>query len=202
MLALILFSIIVLGTSASLVSKFGDGFPVPSWLAFTLFVSIFSLLIVVPVLIIDQLRNGAITSIVVVELAWTAVLGIFWLAAGASQASSIVVIGGCGDVGGEAESICRQFQTMEAFSWLSWLLCWGWTFALVVFSVIALSRGNRTVWQAPAGQTDFFARSNEIPPVKHDATGTTVGNQYPPQPQYAQQPVQQQYSGQPATYAA
>lgn len=96
------------------------------------------------------------------------------------------------------QSICHQFQAMEAFSWLNWLILWGWTFVLLVFSVIALSRGNRSVWTAPAGQTDFFARGNgtQVPPVKHEYDGST----YPPQPQYGAQPqhVQPQYTGQPA----
>ncbi|EJD53646.1 hypothetical protein AURDEDRAFT_52382 [Auricularia subglabra TFB-10046 SS5] len=150
---------------------------------------------------IDQLRNGAITSIVVVELAWTAILGIFWLAAAAAQASNVFIPGDCSIVGGEGESICRQFQAMQAFSWLNWIILWGWTFLLVVVAAIALSRGNRGVWTAPAGQTDFFARGegSSIPPVQQQSTGATYNPTYPPQQQAFVQPgVQPQYTGQPA----
>lgn len=202
----ILFSVIVLGVSANLVSKVSDisGASTPSWLGYTLFVSIITLLVAIPVTVIDQLRNGAITSIVVVELAWTAILGIFWLAAAAAQASNVFIPGDCSVLGGEGESICRQFQAMQAFSWLNWILLWGWTFLLVVVAAIALSRGNRGVWTGPAGQTDFFARGegSSIPPVQQQSTGATYNATYPPQQQqqaaFPQPGVQPQYTGQPA----
>ncbi|KAH7105601.1 hypothetical protein BKA62DRAFT_690272 [Auriculariales sp. MPI-PUGE-AT-0066] len=192
----LVFSLIVLGLSANLVSNTDKWFyHTPSWLGFTLFVAIFSLLVGVPLLVIDRIRNGAITGMVAVELAWTGILGVFWLAAAGSQAGSAIINElDCSDLGfgGEIESQCHQFKAMEAFSWLNWLLLWGWTLALLVFSIIALTRGNKSVFTSPAGQTDYFARSSQpmVPPVQYQPTGAS----YPPMqqqfsPQYAQQPM-------------
>jgi len=187
------FSIIVLGITANLVSQFKNGH-VPAWLGFTLFVAIFSLLIGVPILVIDKLRRGAITSFVVVELAWTAFLGLLWLAAAADQSSNLILVGDCSAYGGfdsAEESLCHQLQAMQAFSWLNWLLLWGWTFILLIFSIIAMTRGN-PVWTSPAGETDFFARNDsKIPPaVQYQNTGGA----YPPTQQ--QQQFAPQFTGQ------
>ena len=58
---------------------------------------------------------------------------------------------------------------------------------LLVLAIVSLTRGNKRVFFAPAGQTDFFARDNEpkVPPVQYQNTGSTV---YPPtQPSFAPQ---------------
>jgi len=202
---LLVFTLIVFGISANLIhvatsGPFGG--PAPAFAVYSLVVCIFTFLSVIPIFAIELMRKGAMTAFVAVELAWTAVLGLLWLAAGANDAAQVLgFVFSCDDgLDPAASSLCHQFQAIEAFSFLNWLILWGWTGLLLVCAIIAMTRGNKGVWMQPAGQTDFFAR-NQVPPVGHQPmmqpqyTGQPQG-QYPPQPQYANQ--QQPQGGYPA----
>ncbi|KAH7096930.1 hypothetical protein BKA62DRAFT_643902 [Auriculariales sp. MPI-PUGE-AT-0066] len=222
--ALLVFSLIVLGLSANLLSKKGQWISaVPGWFGFTLFVSIISLLVGGVVLVVNRLRNGAVTGMVAVELLWTGILGLFWLSAAGAQSTSLLISSlsscsfsnydyGLGDLGLSdsdldslglgsyknamkgAESICHQFKAVQAFSWLNWLLLWGWMVSLLILSIVAYTRGNRSVFTAPAGDTDFFARDDTNKPAVYAQTQYPQTT-YPPaqqfSPAYGQTPAAQ-----------
>ncbi|KAJ3496998.1 hypothetical protein NLJ89_g10408 [Agrocybe chaxingu] len=70
-------------------------------------------------------RKGAVTSMIVVEIAWTWFLWIMWVAVGGSTAGTFW-IGSCEGLSvlrgaGSAETACRSTQGLTAFGFLNWI---------------------------------------------------------------------------------
>jgi len=190
----IFFSIITFGISANLTHIFSGLF---SFAPYTLAVSIITLIVVIPMLVIDFIRQGAVTSWVIVELIWVFILGILWLAAGGNDAGLGII--GCIGADGPAESACQQVQAIEAFSFLNWLILHFYFVGLLILSIVAMTRSNN-VFMRPVTEADFFARNGQIPPAQpgmHMQQGSYMGKpaDYPPQGtpapgmEYQQQPV-------------
>jgi len=204
----LLFSVIVFGISANLIhldNEFFDGFiATPAFTGFALFVSIVTFITVIPLLVFDILKKGTALSLVFVELIWTALLGIFWLASAADTTTwgwfwgscdfagdDDIAVGDVGDGTGTLEtvnfsSICHQYQALQAFSWLNWLILWGWLGVVFVLSIISLSRGNKRVFLSPTTETDYFARHEKVPAAQpqhaqvNAAQPATIPEQAPP----------------------
>ncbi|KAJ8474425.1 hypothetical protein ONZ45_g15953 [Pleurotus djamor] len=134
-------------------------------------------------LAVDRLRKGAIISSIVVELSVLGLLWIFWLTTAAlvSQENALLFPSGCGGFRG---TVCGEFAATVAFSWLSWLIIFGYAVFLLVLSIIAATRGN-SVWFKSVSEADFDAPATEksSPPVAF--------NPYSPQQTPQQQPVLQ-----------
>ncbi|KAI5124883.1 hypothetical protein M0805_007313 [Coniferiporia weirii] len=168
--AVLLFSLITLGVSAAFISDINglsNGFftvNVPDYANLALAISVITLVVLGPMFVIDFIRGGAVTSWIVVELSVTGVLMILWLAtaADAASASSGESVN-CNLVSGESESLCRDYQAIEAFSFLNWIFLMGYFGTLLVVALRAHSRGNN-VWRGSVRETDFSA----------GATGTNV----------------------------
>ncbi|THH12340.1 hypothetical protein EW145_g9 [Phellinidium pouzarii] len=166
--AVLLFSIIMLGLSAGYIAKVHglDGgfirFSVPDYAGLGLAISIITLIIVGPIrrVVIDLLRVGAITSLILVELPVIGVLMILWLATAADTAAA--TSGGsvdCSTFNGLDSSfgtLCHTYQAMEAFSFLTWICLLGYFITLLVFALIAQFKGSG-VWHSTVRDTDFFA---------------------------------------------
>jgi len=189
---ILLFSLINLGISGNLISHL-NGAPAPASFALDLAVAVITMVIVIPCLIIDFLRKDAFTSMVAVEIGWSALLTILWVAAaGETTALQALTLNDDCNIGDRfrihnaqidaAESFCHQRHAIEAFAWLGFILFLGWLATLIAFAAIAHSRGNSKVWTSSVTGTDFFARA-----------GPTPQNQMPYNPQPMQQ--QQQYPG-------
>lgn len=118
-----------------------------------------------------------------------------------------------------AERMCRETQALTAFAFLTWItrsfifsmkhpiiqLTSHILHTVLVYSVTFLvlvirqhSRGNTQVWTSYITETDFAAPSTSSgsaePKIAPSTDNTPVigGQQYPPQNQYAAQPVYQQ----------
>ncbi|KIJ52343.1 hypothetical protein M422DRAFT_776029 [Sphaerobolus stellatus SS14] len=144
---LALFSIIVLGISADFIRKADNvNAPVPSWLGYTLAVSIITWLILIPIFIIDLLGIGLALIFVIAELVWTFILMVLWVAA-AGSITNVLPPSGC--IG------CSELQALDAFAWLSWITILAWFIMLLVLSIISHSRGHRGVWRQPVSDTQF-----------------------------------------------
>jgi len=151
-------------------------------------------------LIIDMVRKGAFTSMVLVELIWLGILWVLWLAqAGLSASADVIFAVGCpysetlDPVNAEA---CKEFAVIEAFSFLNWLALFGYWIAILVLSLMGAQRGN-AVFKSSVAEAPFLQPRATAPAYNPDAK---VSMQQQQQPQYAmqqQQPVQQQYAAQP-----
>jgi hypothetical protein len=171
-------SIILLGVSASLVNASGGFFPGAN---FALATSILTLISLGPILVIDFLRAGAVTSFIFVELIWAGFLGILWLAVASDWGSFFGAINCDAFFVGVDSSICHQEQTVEAFAWINWLICWGWMGVVLVLSIISHSRGNNRVWFSPVGEGNFMGKGSG-PATQYPQTYQTQPQAgYPPQ---------------------
>jgi hypothetical protein len=197
--ALALFSLIQLGILCNLTSlTSAGGFYIQSF-ALGIAVSIMTIGAVITSLVLGRNRKGALPLLVWVELAWVGFLWIMWMSTAGSITSMGIFIN-CGYLRGPAESICQQYQAVQAFAWLSWLIIFAWFVTLLAFSCIAHTRGNTRVWYTDSTEIPFAngamgEKNNNMAP---QYTGTTMSGPSPygtPQPNYGQQ--QQQWGAQP-----
>ncbi|KAL0953575.1 hypothetical protein HGRIS_004791 [Hohenbuehelia grisea] len=200
---IILFSIITLGLSAhitSLSSQVGFYF---TFAAMNIATVILTLAFLITFLVVDHLRKGAFTSMIVTELSALGLLWILWLttAALAAEENAFRFATGCTARSG---TVCGEFGAIVAFSFLNWIIVFAYIGVLLVFSIIQATRGN-PIWFQSVNTADFNAPSQNqgIAPqmgvVHPQATGASS---YPPQspPQQYQQQLAQpqpQFAGQP-----
>ncbi|KLO10164.1 hypothetical protein SCHPADRAFT_999763 [Schizopora paradoxa] len=215
---LILFSVIVLGLSAFFISKTSGtvaGFSVnsPAWANLALATSILTLVSVTPMLVLDMFLD-AHTSKILVELIVLGILNVLWLASGADAAAYTngevpdcsnleIVVGLLVVKDNTLITLCRSYQAIEAFSWLNWIILMGYVIALLVFAILASTRGN-SVWMSSVRKADFSAKggnsSNGYPMTQQ---GVPANPQAPApynQNSYNQSPSM--YTGTPTTQHA
>jgi len=165
------FSVIVLGISADLIhlteANFGVYF-VSSALA--LAVSLLTLLTILPMMIIDTLRNGAFTSMVIFELVWTFILWVLWIATAALSSQDGTGSADCAYYGAffNLATMCHEFNAIEGFSHVTWLI-FLFYFATLLVSTMRLNKNGHTgVWQQSVKETDFWG------PGSHPVAGAGV----------------------------
>ncbi|KAI0742849.1 hypothetical protein C8Q80DRAFT_1123004 [Daedaleopsis nitida] len=117
-------------------------------------------IITVPImLIIDLVRTGAFTSLVVVELSWLTVLWILWLVTGAITANDTSqVFATCEFAYAILNQLCHETQAVEAFAFLAWLVLFAYTILLLVVALVNASRG-APMWRATVRQAGRIAPS-------------------------------------------
>ncbi|KAG9102688.1 hypothetical protein FRC06_001435 [Ceratobasidium sp. 370] len=177
------FSLIVLGISGHWQSMLQGYYSVfTNFSAFALAVSVMTWAFLLPVYLIGILRKGSLLSWVVVELGVCGLLWVLWLAS-ASYTSSMTAGAtlNCDYalLSPEAESICRQFQALQAFSWLNWLIIFAYVVMLLVFAVRAQGQGH-SVWTSDvndlASMSPGSAPANNMPqPAMQQNNGYTGG---------------------------
>ncbi|KAG2155649.1 hypothetical protein DEU56DRAFT_751152 [Suillus clintonianus] len=119
-------------------------------------------LLTVPVmLIIDFVRRGAFTSMIVFELSWLFVLAILWVATAgeAIYTYNFYYPEGCVYDDPTINAYCMELQTVEAFAFLNFFIFLGYTCTLLVCSIIATTRGN-SVWTYSVKESTFFAQKS------------------------------------------
>ncbi|KZT43057.1 hypothetical protein SISSUDRAFT_1030214 [Sistotremastrum suecicum HHB10207 ss-3] len=185
----LLLSLIVLGLSANInhdTSNIQTGFGFEFGFTFvfsslSLAISVISIVVIVPVLVLDHLRKGVITSMVVVELAWTFVLWVIWLAAAAESAQAGDVFSHCGNFDdiGVVGTVCHSWGAIVAFDFINWLALLGWFTTLLVFSIRGRHWNNYVTEES---MVQPYVEENKTAP----AQAPVANYQYPPQQQ--QQP--------------
>jgi len=159
-IAILLFALIVLGISGhwvSLLQGFVSSYSNPA--AFALAVSVITWAFLGPLPLISMLRKGSILSWVVVELAIVGLLWVLWLAAAAyvtSMTAGASLNCDYAFLTPEAESICRQYQALQAFSWLNWLILFMYLVLLLVFAIKAQGKGH-SVWTSDVTDLQSFS---------------------------------------------
>jgi len=191
--ALLLCAIIVLGIDGHIISITGgsssyvDPFTgavytasgsVPAYAGLGVATAVLTWVTIIPFTVIDFMRQGAITSFVVVELGWFFVLWILWLTTFGDTASNTL----CNSSYANGDNYCSQVRAVEAFSFLAWFLLFAYWVALLVFSFLASSKGNTRIWFTSTREADFTAGSSGAPTYHASA------NTYPPHPSMVQQP--------------
>lgn len=148
-----LFSLIVLGISAHLVSLRG---PAPDYVNFALAVAILTLIFLPLLFILPIKRRGSWPSYLAVELGVLWFLWILWLASAAHTASMTPGLNYC------SGGICSELRAMLAFSFLNWLILMFYAVLVFVFAVIAHSRGERGVWRSTVQEHDWDHKSGVL----------------------------------------
>lgn len=183
----VLFSLVVLGISAHITYETNLAGFYFTFAAMSIAVASLSLATLPAMIIIDLLRKGAFTSMVVVELAWLGLLWVLWLTAAGLTASGNYFSPGCNYRAAATQQACREVSSIEAFGFLSWLVLFSYWIALLVMSIIGSSRGHK-IFTSTVGEAQFTAPAVN-PPVQQQPMG-----QYPQgQAVYPQGTGQQQY---------
>ncbi|KAI0673108.1 hypothetical protein C8Q78DRAFT_700152 [Trametes maxima] len=162
-------------------------------------------MITLPIMIvIDFLRTGAVTSLVVVELVWLSILWVLWLAAGALIANQTGdAFASCDFVSTILSQACNETHALEGFAFLGWLDLMIYTIILLIVALVNNAR-NTPIWTSSIKQLPSVIASRSptaaAAPSSSDPGGVTqptyphsapAAGQYPMQ-QYQQPPSQQQ----------
>ncbi|KAF5369956.1 hypothetical protein D9758_001411 [Tetrapyrgos nigripes] len=165
----ILFSLIVLGLGGHLVSKGELELESTKGAAgLAVATAVITLVSVPAMLIIDMIRRGAVSSLVVTELAGLGLLWVLWLATGADNVDQFNtgfpegcdVLGRLGPRFHDLQVICRELQAVSAFGFLNWLMLVGYWSVLLVCSLIAANRGESRIWFTSVGETGFLSNGS------------------------------------------
>ncbi|KAI0092448.1 hypothetical protein BDY19DRAFT_484327 [Irpex rosettiformis] len=145
------FSIIELALSAhslSATNSFGFYF---TYDAFALAVSLLSLLTIPAMFVIDLLRRGAFTSLILVELIWLGILWVLWLASAADSASATsgadCNLNDFFFIPSWFSTVCNETKAVTAFGWLTWAALTGYLVDLLVVSINAHNSG-KPIWKS------------------------------------------------------
>ncbi|CAE6436026.1 hypothetical protein ACGC1H_000858 [Rhizoctonia solani] len=190
----LVFSLIVLGISGnwvSLLQGVATSFATSS--SFSLAVSVITWAFMFPILLIGALRRGSFLSWVAVELGICGFLWVLWLASASYTTSMSAGVALNCDLARsmEAEGICRQYQAIEAFSWLNWLILFAYVVLVVVYAVKAMNKG-QSVWTMEITDLSTAGSGSGTDASTIDAsnyTGKTSQPNHYQQPQF-DQPVQ------------
>jgi len=162
--------------------------------ALALATSLLTLFTVVPMYLIDVLRQGAMFSYIVVEIVWLSILWVLWLSSGSYAAwtdgqlinldplESSCNYGILGDRDGITQG-CQEIKAVMAFSFLTWIILMIYTGVLLFLGIRAQGRGN-DVWMASVREDAIFypeAKSGGTPAQMHTMP-TSVHQTYPPPP--------------------
>ncbi|KAJ8482760.1 hypothetical protein ONZ51_g5146 [Trametes cubensis] len=191
-------SLLLLGLGAHALSVLvNSNVPTPAWAGLAVATAVLSLVTLPPMLVIDLLRTGAFSSMIVVELAWLSFIGLLCLATGGAAAENAADFWvTCGTWSpASARSVCSETSAAAAFGFLGWLALWGYTISLLVLLILHANRGHY-VWRMSVKEAGF---ENGIPPANgeakaHEAASLNAGQvpyAYPPTGAPYGQPVAQ-----------
>ncbi|EJU04661.1 hypothetical protein DACRYDRAFT_93134 [Dacryopinax primogenitus] len=138
-----LFSLVVLGLAGHIVYGLGIA------------TAVLTLVVIIPVLVIDHLRRGTFFVWTAVELGWLFVLWVLWIATGGDGASAASLCNGLSSYDylgytyyvGLAEGYCHELQAATAFAFLNWIMMFGMFIYILVMAVRAQQAGYPGIWQ-------------------------------------------------------
>ncbi|KAI0830240.1 hypothetical protein BC628DRAFT_1292449, partial [Trametes gibbosa] len=112
-----------------------------------------TLLTVPAMLVIDFLRTGAFTSMVLVELAWLSILWVLWIATGALIADQTGMAFQTCDFPESAllSQACNETRAIEAFAFMAFIALFLYTATLLVVACVHQSRG-APIWKSSVKQ--------------------------------------------------
>jgi hypothetical protein len=138
----IVFSIITMALAAHLTnftnSLIGGYY---TFAALAIATAVLSIITIPVMIVVDNMRKGAFTSMIAFEIGWLSFLWILWLSSGATaaQANTVTFNGchffDCKPIGlfskwhltqtlpAAVSTACHEFSAIEAFSFLNWIIC-------------------------------------------------------------------------------
>jgi len=152
----IIFSLVVMGLTAHLDAALNEGDIY--FVNFALAISVLSQFTIIPIIIIERVCEGAITSLIIVELIWVGLLWVLWLVSGSSSATLGIGEFVCNQdyLSAAVWSVCNQVYAITTFSFLNWVILMGWFSTLLVFGF----RGKH--WYSSVSRTDITKRNTGI----------------------------------------
>ncbi|RPD82660.1 hypothetical protein L226DRAFT_565216 [Lentinus tigrinus ALCF2SS1-7] len=193
-------AIVLLGLGAHVLSSVGGlRLPTFGWAGLSVATAVLALLTMPPMLVIDFLRSGAFTSMIVVELSWIGFLGVLFLATGGAAAANASDFWVSCDTWTPAlaRTVCSETSAAAAFGFLGWIAVWTYTGTLLTMLIIQAQRGNY-VWQQSVKEAKFQGGS-AVPPVTTTAPGLYDTEAKPYGQAAAVHPAQVPYAYPPST---
>jgi hypothetical protein len=192
-----LFALIVMALSADLIS-ITEPFFYYKFSAMSLATSLLTLLTVIPMFVIDMLRQGAMFSYIIVEIVWLSVLWVLWLSSGSyaawtdGQLISLDPLESNCDFGNFDTGLftqgCQEVKSIMALSFLTWIALMVYTGILLFVAIRAQGQG-QNVWTRSARDDALFypaeAKSGGSPaqvPTIPASFPQTYPQTYPPAP--------------------
>jgi hypothetical protein len=111
------------------------------FVAFGLAISVLTLVFLIPIMIIDVVRKGAVTSMIAFELAWTGLFWVLWLAV-AADATAPGIFKDCNFEDDRVQTLCNQFPAIQGLAFFNWILLLGWWITLLVLAFNARRKVN------------------------------------------------------------
>jgi len=200
------FALIILGISANFVAQTShyQVYTASSVPGFGVATACLTFAILIPAIVIDMLRKGAMTSLVATELGFTGFLWVLWLACAANSTAALfgISLGDCSLYNSVSASYCSQYEAFQAFSWLNWLILFFYWATLLILALVAQSRGNNRAFMVPTTELTIPRGGHaggepKIPPVQNYPPGSVSPGTYPPQgyPQQSYTPTQYPHQG-------
>ncbi|EMD40471.1 hypothetical protein CERSUDRAFT_80138 [Gelatoporia subvermispora B] len=106
-------------------------------------VGVLTIVTIPPMLVVDFLRTGAFTSMILVELSWLGLLELLWLVAGALAAANVSNFfeGTCDWIPHSVGNACHETAATAAFSFLAFLPLLGYEILILTLAIIRHTRG-------------------------------------------------------------
>ncbi|KAI0651755.1 hypothetical protein C8Q79DRAFT_56295 [Trametes meyenii] len=171
-------AIILLGLGAHFLASVDTlRIPTAAWSGLAVATAVLSLITMPTMIVIDILRTGAFTSLIVVELAWLGFLGVLFLATGAAAAQNAAVYWVDCSVWTPAlaRNICGETSAGAAFGFLGWLPLWAYAVTLLTLLILHANRGHY-VWKTSVKEANF--EGGIPPPTTGPGYGTDVKAAY------------------------
>lgn len=187
-----LFALIVMSISADLIALTEPLFYY-KFAALALATSLLTMFTIIPMFVIDMLRQGAVVSHIIVEIVWLSVLWVLWLSSGsyaawtdnqlisfdpAESSCDFGIFGVSGVTKG-----CQEIKAIMAFSFLTWIILMAYTGVLLFLAIRSQERGY-SVWKTSVREDAAFypeAKSAGTP-AQVSTIPASLPQTYPPAP--------------------
>ncbi|KAJ8516607.1 hypothetical protein ONZ45_g6100 [Pleurotus djamor] len=176
----LLFSVVVLGLSANLITESNNDFRLPTLPETVgLVFSLFSMIGIATLLIVGFLRRGAITSMIATEISVLSFFWILWLALAALSTDwmNFSFLLGCQNYIPRHMAFCTSLTAVQGISFVVWFALMGYSMTILIMAIVAQTRGNN-VWRLSMDEVNFSEKKGQGNKV---AAPMQAGSyQYPP----------------------
>ncbi|EKM59430.1 uncharacterized protein PHACADRAFT_249914 [Phanerochaete carnosa HHB-10118-sp] len=159
------FAIIVLGLGADWIAVTEDeegGYF--DYAALAVATAVLTLVTMPAMLIIDFLRRGAFTSMILVEIVWLGILWVLWLTTGSFAANQLGDVSSCNSAFFPqwAKTGCSETQAIIAFAFLAWIALVAYWTALLTVAAISANKGSPRVWYTSVKEANFAPSTAKV----------------------------------------
>ncbi|OBZ74654.1 hypothetical protein A0H81_05440 [Grifola frondosa] len=125
-------------------------------------------------LIVDALRTGAFTSMILVELIWLSIIWVLWLSTGALVANQISALMQCDFSNSIINTGCNEVHAIEAFAFLAWITLLSYTVTLFVMTLLSMNLNpTKSIWTSSVKLANFRGPAT-LPPTNQQSAQTLL----------------------------